>query len=404
MTRVPSAGPRSRSSRRSPGCGPRSSAARARWVAVTSILGDAAVPRRRRRGARRDGAPDARSHRRARGRPARSSRERGRGRLARRRRAAPGSMPSSPLATRRSAGWRRPSDVAACGRLAALRRGGPRQRRDPPRRRRLHDHARQLAPIRGGSEHGDRARHPPHRVGPRRRGSWPSTCWPATSATLLFDTGMASTPAEVIAPYLESIGSALEPIDDRAHQPRRPRPLRRQPAAARAATRRRCFACHELDRRWIESNDAMVARELPVARAVRLRRSRTQGARPSCSAACGGDAPIDDGLQGGETIATRYDDWRVEVLHLPGHTLGHLGIWDPRSRAAIIIDAALDDGIYDRAGNKLIPPRYYDLTPTAQTIRGCSPLEPGAPPHGALRPARGRRRPRVARAQPSLRR
>ena len=58
----------------------------------------------------------------------------------------------------------------------------------------------------------------------------------------------------------------------------------------------------------------------------------------------------------------------VEVLHLPGHTLGHIGLWDEHTRAAIIIDAVLADGIYDRAGNKLIPPRYYDL----EALRGRS--------------------------------
>src|SRR5439155_24279882 len=63
-------------------------------------------------------------------------------------------------------------------------------------------------------------------------------------------------------------------------------------------------------------------------------------------------------------------------LHLPGHTLGHLGIWDPRSRAAIIIDAILYDGIYDRAGNKLIPPRYYDAAAQQETIRRIRELDP----------------------------
>jgi glyoxylase-like metal-dependent hydrolase (beta-lactamase superfamily II) len=92
-------------------------------------------------------------------------------------------------------------------------------------------------------------------------------------------------------------------------------------------------------------------------------------------ASMSGDAPIDIGLIGGETV--RLDAGRlVEVLHLPGHTPGHLGLWDERNQAAIIIDAVLADGIYDRAGNKLIPPRYYDLAALRQTIERLEALRP----------------------------
>jgi glyoxylase-like metal-dependent hydrolase (beta-lactamase superfamily II) len=89
----------------------------------------------------------------------------------------------------------------------------------------------------------------------------------------------------------------------------------------------------------------------------------------------GGDSPIDLGLRGGETIRLG-PDWRAEVLHLPGHTRGALGIWDPRSGAAIVIDAVLADGIYDRAGNRLIPPRYYDLQAVRETIARLEALQP----------------------------
>ena len=89
----------------------------------------------------------------------------------------------------------------------------------------------------------------------------------------------------------------------------------------------------------------------------------------------GGDAPVDVGLTGGETLRLG-PDWRVEVLALPGHTPGHLGLWDPRSGAAIIIDAALADGVYDRAGNRLIPPRYYSAAGYEATIRRLRALDP----------------------------
>jgi glyoxylase-like metal-dependent hydrolase (beta-lactamase superfamily II) len=66
----------------------------------------------------------------------------------------------------------------------------------------------------------------------------------------------------------------------------------------------------------------------------------------------------------------------LEVLELPGHTLGHLGLWDAETGAAIVIDAVLADGVYDRAGNRLIPPRYYDATAYEATIRRLRELDP----------------------------
>jgi glyoxylase-like metal-dependent hydrolase (beta-lactamase superfamily II) len=90
----------------------------------------------------------------------------------------------------------------------------------------------------------------------------------------------------------------------------------------------------------------------------------------------GGDSPVDVGLRGGETLRLG-PDWRVEILHLPGHTPGHLGILDPKNDTAIIIDAALETGIYDRAGNLLQPPRYFDAAAYRSTLRKLHSLRPG---------------------------
>ena len=64
------------------------------------------------------------------------------------------------------------------------------------------------------------------------------------------------------------------------------------------------------------------------------------------------------------------------MLALPGHTPGHLGLWDAGTGAAIVIDAVLADGVYDRAGNRLIPPRYYDAGAYEATIRRLRALDP----------------------------
>jgi glyoxylase-like metal-dependent hydrolase (beta-lactamase superfamily II) len=190
---------------------------------------------------------------------------------------------------------------------------------------------------------------------------------------LLFDTGISGTPTDAIFPYMERTGFAPEDIDDvigshadvdhcggnRALRDRHPR--------AR-------FSCHELDRPWIESNQAMLAENYCWYETYGF--GPDEEAKNWIRTELGGDCAIDFGLRGGETVRLG-PDWRIELLHLPGHTLGHLGIWEPRSKAAIIIDAVLYDGIYDRAGNRLIPPRYYDAPAYQNTIRRLIALQPG---------------------------
>jgi glyoxylase-like metal-dependent hydrolase (beta-lactamase superfamily II) len=191
--------------------------------------------------------------------------------------------------------------------------------------------------------------------------------------TLLVDTGLRDMPAEVIAPYLATLDRSLEDIDDVliSHADVDHCGGNR---ALRAAAPRARLLCGEADRAWIESNEAMMADN--------YRWYESYGFGPSADDIAflerelGGDAPIDLGLRGGETLRLGPSQ-RVEVLALPGHTPGHLGLWDPQTQTAIVIDAVLGEGIYDRAGNRLIAPRYYSATDYEATIRRLRALDPG---------------------------
>jgi glyoxylase-like metal-dependent hydrolase (beta-lactamase superfamily II) len=190
--------------------------------------------------------------------------------------------------------------------------------------------------------------------------------------TLLVDTGMRDMPEEVIAPYLTGLGRSLGDIDDvvishaDVDHCGGDRALRAGAPGIR-------LMCGEADRPWIESNAAMLAEN--------YRWYEAYGFGPSAEEIAfierelGGDAPIDVGLRGGETLRLG-PGWRVEVLALPGHTGGHLGLWDPRSQAAIIIDAVLSDGIYDYSGRRLIAPRYYSAADYEATIGRVRALDP----------------------------
>jgi glyoxylase-like metal-dependent hydrolase (beta-lactamase superfamily II) len=190
--------------------------------------------------------------------------------------------------------------------------------------------------------------------------------------TLLVDTGLRDMPEQVVAPYVAGLGRSLADIDDVliSHADVDHCGGNR---ALRAAAPNARLLCGEADRAWIESNAAMLAGNYcwyephgcgPTAEDVAFLEREL-----------GGDAPVDAGLRGGETLRLG-PSWNVEVLALPGHTPGHLGLWDPRSGTAIIIDAALADGVCDRAGNRLIPPRYYSATDYEATIRRLRALDP----------------------------
>jgi glyoxylase-like metal-dependent hydrolase (beta-lactamase superfamily II) len=189
---------------------------------------------------------------------------------------------------------------------------------------------------------------------------------------LLVDTGLRDMPEQVIAPYMARLGRSVVDIDDVliSHADVDHCGGNR---ALRASAPNARLLCGEADRPWIESNAAMLADN--------YRWYEPYGFGPSAEDIAflehelGGDAPVDVGLRGGETLRLGPSR-RLEILALPGHTPGHLGLWDPGSGAAIVIDAVLSDGIYDRAGHRLIPPRYYSASDYEATIRRLRALDP----------------------------
>jgi glyoxylase-like metal-dependent hydrolase (beta-lactamase superfamily II) len=190
---------------------------------------------------------------------------------------------------------------------------------------------------------------------------------------VLVDTGIAATPRDVIAPYLEERGFTIGNIDvvltshadlDHCGGNR----------VFRELNSRAVLVCGERDRRWIESNAAMYAENYSWHQSYGFP-GFDEATRAAILGDLGGDCPVDVGLSGGETLRLSRD-WLVEIIPLPGHSPGHLGVWDARSGALVMIDAVLYDGIYDRAGNRLIPPRYYDADAYEQTIRRIRRLRP----------------------------
>ncbi|BBL81072.1 hypothetical protein RxyAA322_29260 [Rubrobacter xylanophilus] len=189
---------------------------------------------------------------------------------------------------------------------------------------------------------------------------------------VLVDTGIAGTPERVILPYLQSLGLGAGDLDeviishaDLDHCGGNRALKERNPSLR--------ISCGEPDRPYVESNQTMLAGLYCWTEPYGF--GPDEAAREAILRDLGGDCPVDAGLRGGETLRLG-PGWRVEILHLPGHTPGHLGLWDARSGAAIIIDAALERGIYDREGRRLIPPRYFDAAAYERTLRFLLALRP----------------------------
>lgn len=87
------------------------------------------------------------------------------------------------------------------------------------------------------------------------------------------------------------------------------------------------------------------------------------------------EGPLQQRLVGGETLQLAHD-WSIDVLHVPGHSHGHLAIWDRRSSTAVVSDAVLSDAIRSATGDPLFPPTYRYVSPYRATIAALLALRP----------------------------
>ncbi len=205
-------------------------------------------------------------------------------------------------------------------------------------------------------------------MGSRRLAQWLVI---GDDGALLFDTGIAGTVAERIAPALAGLGLAADAVSevivshaDVDHYGGDGEARRLLPAARLRA--------HELDRPLIESWEAIAAARYGWYRDYGL--DYDPETWRWLADAAGGDARLDGTVGEGDEL--ELGGIAVRVLHLPGHSLGHLGLYEARSRTAIIADAAMVDGFVGLDGERLSPPPYVDLARYRATIERLRALAP----------------------------
>jgi glyoxylase-like metal-dependent hydrolase (beta-lactamase superfamily II) len=86
------------------------------------------------------------------------------------------------------------------------------------------------------------------------------------------------------------------------------------------------------------------------------------------------EGPLDLALTGGETLD--LGGVEVEILHVPGHSQGHLAVYDRRSRALAVSDAVLGEMVPHADGRPAFPPTYRYVDSYLATIGLCEALRP----------------------------
>ena len=179
--------------------------------------------------------------------------------------------------------------------------------------------------------------------------------------TLLVDTATRDVLSD-LQPYLERIG--VDRIDlvvnthaDVDHIGGNDAVAHRYPGAL--------LMCHRFDQHWIEDASLLVEERYDEYAQLGMPES---AADKRAAEAIAGVRSMDLALVGGERIALG-GEWEVEVLHLPGHSHGHVGLHDPRSASVIVGDAVLGDGLYFKDGSPAFPPTYRYVADYRRSIR-----------------------------------
>jgi glyoxylase-like metal-dependent hydrolase (beta-lactamase superfamily II) len=145
-------------------------------------------------------------------------------------------------------------------------------------------------------------------------------------------------------------------------------------AALREACPRAVILAPAQDRRWIEDPDVIFAERYDAYHAdhgLTYSAALTQ----TLHEWHGPPVPVDIGLVGGEDLRCSAQI-TLRVLHVPGHTPGHLMLWEPRTRVAIIGDALNGATQIDRDGAWTAPPPYTDRDLYLTSIQTLESLDP----------------------------
>lgn len=191
---------------------------------------------------------------------------------------------------------------------------------------------------------------------------------------LLIDSGFSFTPAEIILPYLTQMSMPMDQIKwlvvthaSGDHCGGNYAIKSRSPGTT--------IVAHELDADCIASHATFIGEHIDWAREYDLPFPAARADDPQFLALYGPETPVDWRVRGGETLDLG-DGWSVTLLHAPGHTPGHLVVYDTRYGAVFAGDALMGEGVPDVNGNLVMPPHYFEVDWYLETIAKVRALNP----------------------------
>ncbi len=182
------------------------------------------------------------------------------------------------------------------------------------------------------------------------------------SSTVLVGSGIAKTPEETIFPYLDHL--KIKPSDltlvitthpDMDHQGGNDAIKRTAP--------RTLLGCGLADRALVEDPRALFDQRYNY-----LKEEHEVGFDREPPPDAGKPRKIDICFSGGERIDLA-DGWSLEVLHVPGHSQGHLALYDRANRSAFVSDAVHGRGCPKADGSMGLPVTYYYVDLYLSTLR-----------------------------------
>jgi glyoxylase-like metal-dependent hydrolase (beta-lactamase superfamily II) len=182
---------------------------------------------------------------------------------------------------------------------------------------------------------------------------------------VLIDSGSASDPDAFILPALEALGVPAAQLGvlinthcDFDHQGGN--------AAIKRAAPNVLLCCGDADRSAIESPQVIVDERYDAYRHAHAH-AYTDEVKAWIFSQLGAPQPVDLTFRGGERLRLG-DDWEVEIVHLPGHSHGHIGVWD-RKHNVLFGGDAIHGAVYlDNQGAPALCPTYLHVQPYLATI------------------------------------
>lgn len=190
----------------------------------------------------------------------------------------------------------------------------------------------------------------------------------AGDRSVLIDSGTAKTPETTILCYMDRV--RFDPArltflitthPDLDHQGGN--------AAIRKAAPQALLACGEEDREMVSDPNTLYSE-----RYNHLKHDHGVGFDEQPSPEAGTRCRVDLGFRGGERISLA-DNWELQVLHVPGHSRGHLTLYDRRHQSAFVSDAIHGHGCPGVNGQMAIPVTYYYIDTYLATLQYFEGLE-----------------------------